>query len=136
MNLEQQVTVLNKAVDVDRILAGVHASITLAAAPDIVKSYPHSLLESLAAGKPVLISRAIPMADYVEQRGCGKVVESISLTDILTAIEALTKAYGGLQKSAEQAGKSDFSKERLIASFREVYHRVSAGNIDQEWGCY
>jgi hypothetical protein len=54
MNLENQVTVLNKQVDVNKILAGVHASITLAATPGIVKSYPHSLLDSFPCrlGRP------------------------------------------------------------------------------------
>jgi glycosyltransferase involved in cell wall biosynthesis len=124
MNLEKQVTVLNKQVDVNRTLAGVHASITLATTPIIVKSYPHSLLESLAAGKPVLVSRAIPMADYVEQTGCGKVVDKVTPADILAAIESLANKYDELQKSARQMGRRDFSRERMIASFDRVYRHV------------
>jgi glycosyltransferase involved in cell wall biosynthesis len=83
MNLGRQVEVLNRLVDVNRVLADVHASITLATDPAIIKSYPHSLLDSLAAGKPVLVSRSIPMADYVEQTGCGEVVENVTPADIL-----------------------------------------------------
>ena len=130
LNLARQVTVLNELVDVNEILAGVQASITLAAAPGIVKSYPHSLLESLAAGKPVLVSRAIPMADYVERMGCGKVVESVTPTEVLAAVESLTREYEDLQKSAQQAGQRDFSQEGMIASFREMYERVLGQRID------
>lgn len=124
MNLAKQVTVLNKLVDVNKILAGVHASVTLATGPEIVKSYPHSLLESLAAGKPVLVSRAIPMADYVEETGCGKVVESVTPGEVLTAVESLVSEYGELQKSAQQAGQRDFSQEGMIVSFQRLYQYV------------
>ncbi|NIV30406.1 MAG: glycosyltransferase [Anaerolineae bacterium] len=124
MNLAGRVTVLNELVDVDAVLAGVHASITLATAPGIVKSYPHSLLESLAAGKPVIVSRAIPMADYVEQVGCGAVVERVATADILTAVESLTKEYSTLQSIAQQVGQRDFSQQQMLASYRRVYERV------------
>jgi glycosyltransferase involved in cell wall biosynthesis len=124
MNLAGQVTVLNELVDVNAVLAGVHASITLATAPGIVKSYPHSLLESLAAGKPVVVSRAIPMAEYVERTGCGKVVEHVTPADILTAVESLTRDYAGLQESAQQAGQRDFLQGSMMASYQEIYERV------------
>lgn len=124
MKLEGQVTVLNERVDVNRVLATVHASVTLAAAPDIVKAYPHSLLESLAAGKPVLVSRAIPMAGYVERVGCGQVVDSVSPEAILTAVAALVSQYDGLQRAAQGVGQRDFSQQRLVASFETVYQHV------------
>jgi glycosyltransferase involved in cell wall biosynthesis len=124
MNLEKQVTVLNEKVNVNKVLAGVHASITLATTPIIVKSYPHSLLESLAAGKPVLVSRAIPMADYVNEKGCGQVVEKVTPADILAAVEALTNEYESAQKAAYQVGQRDFSQEEMLASFDKVYRHV------------
>jgi glycosyltransferase involved in cell wall biosynthesis len=124
MQLTGQVEVLNAQVDVNKVLAGVHASVTLAADPAIVKSYPHSLLESLAAGKPVLVSRAIPMADYVEQTGCGKVVEHMSSEDILEAIEALRFQYDDLQKAAREAGRRDFTLQMMLDSHRHVYEHV------------
>jgi glycosyltransferase involved in cell wall biosynthesis len=124
MGLEKQVVVRNEQVNVNAILASVHASVTLAAAPGIVKAYPHSLLDSLAAGKPVLVSRAIPMADYVEKTGCGVVVESVSPADILTALETLAARYAALQKSAQEAGRRDFAQENLFTSFRRMYARV------------
>jgi glycosyltransferase involved in cell wall biosynthesis len=124
LNLGGRVTVLNERVDVNGVLAGVHASVTLATAPAIVKSYPHSLLESLAAGKPVLVSRAIPMAGYVERNGCGRVVESVSPEGVLTAIEALARDYEDLQRAALRVGQVDFSRSAMIESFQRVYERV------------
>jgi len=124
MNLEKQVTVLNERVDVNEVLANVHASVTLATASGIVKSYPHSLMESLAAGKPVLVSRAIPMADYVEEKGCGVVMEEVTTQDVLTAVEALTQQYEDLQRSARQVGQQDFPLNRMLESFGQAYQNI------------
>lgn len=124
MNLEEQIEVIDKQVDVNGILASVHASISLATAPGIIKSYPHSLLDSLAAGKPVLVSRAIPMSDYVEEAGCGVVVETVTATDILTSIETLRQDYEELQRAAQDAGQRDFSQQAMVASFQQVYENV------------
>ncbi|MGD8998434.1 MAG: glycosyltransferase [Anaerolineae bacterium] len=123
-NLEEQVTVLNRLVDVNRILADVHGAITLAASPGIVKSYPHSLLESLAAGKPVLVSRAIPMADYVERNGCGVVIERVTPTDVLAGIHQFMTGYASLEETARSAGGESFSQKMMIASFERLYEGV------------
>ena len=124
MNLENQVEIINKKVDVSKVLARVHASITLVTNPAIIRSYPHSLMESLATGKPVIVSRSIPMADYVEQTNCGTIVEKITPDDILAAIARITQKYEDLQKSAKQIGKRDFSQQALIESFQKVYQDV------------
>lgn len=124
MKLDGQIEVLNKKVDVNQVLARVHASITLVTDPAIIRSYPHSLLESLAAGKPVIVSRSIPMSDYVEQTGCGQVVEQVTADDILVAVDALAHDYNKLQASAQQVGQRDFSLQAMILSFQKVYEQV------------
>ena len=126
LNLEKQVTVLNRQVEVNQVLADVHASITLASNSAIIKSFPHSLLDSLAAGKPVLVSRAIPMSDYVERTGCGKVIEQVTPANILSAVAELAHQYDELQKSAQKVGQQDFTQETMLASFKKVYDYVLA----------
>jgi glycosyltransferase involved in cell wall biosynthesis len=122
--LLDQVTLIDEHVDVNRILAGVHATIVLASDPDIVKAYPHSLLDSLAAGKPVLVSRAIPMADYVKRTGCGEIVEAITAEAILTALEQLVARYTDAQQIAQEAGQRDFTKKAMVDSFGALYRSV------------
>lgn len=134
LNLAGQVEVINEQVDVNRVLAEVHATITLATEAGIVKSYPHSLLDSLAAGKPVLVSRAIPMSDYVERSGCGQVVEEVSAAGILSAIEALAQNYSYLQNSARQVGQRDFSQQSMLASFQKVYQHAAQNSRFQKAG--
>ena len=122
MGLGNQVTLIHQFVDVNSVLATVHASVALVTNSAILKSYPHSLLDSLAAGKPVLISRTIPMADYVEETGCGVVAENVTPADIIGAVEALKENYGQLQGAAKQIGQRDFSHQKMIASFETVYN--------------
>ena len=124
MKLGRQVEIINQKADINQILAGVHGSITLVTNPAIIRSYPHSLLESLAAGKPVIVSRSISMSDYVEQNQCGAVAETVTSADILNAIETLIRNYPNLQQNAQRIGLRDFSPQVMIDSFQQVYRQV------------
>jgi glycosyltransferase involved in cell wall biosynthesis len=126
-NVGRRVEVLNKRVDVNQVLSTVHGSIALTTDPSIIRPYPHSLLESLAAGKPVLVSKEIPMSDYVERNGCGVVVQSTEPGAILTAVASFVDQYAELQRCALRVGQRDFAQERMLASFRAVYERILAG---------
>ncbi|MCB0208673.1 MAG: glycosyltransferase [Anaerolineae bacterium] len=124
LGLEKQVDIINQRVDVNDVLAEVHASIALATNPAIIKAYPHSLIESLAAGKPVLIGRSIPMADYIEQNACGQLIDNVTPEAILSAVEALTQNYERFQQAAHRLGARDFSYQAMVSSFEEVYKTV------------
>ena len=119
--LHGRVEVVDEKVDVNQVLARVHAAVVLAAVPTLVKAYPHSLLESLAAGKPVLVSECIPMADYVEATGCGQVVPRLHAADLLQAIEALIDGYDGFQARAQQVGGRDFSQQAMLEAYEALY---------------
>ncbi len=125
LHLQDQVTIIDRLVDVNEVLATVHASIVLANRANIVKAYPHSLLDSLAAGKPVLVGRAIPMARYVEKSGCGGVVETVTPDGILAALKKLIADYASAQQAAQTVGRRDFSQQAMIDSFQQVYTHAS-----------
>jgi glycosyltransferase involved in cell wall biosynthesis len=120
------VEVLDRVVDVNEVLAGVHASVTLATEPHIVKAYPHSLLESLAAGKPVLVSQAIPMADYVAQTASGLVVDAVSPDHVVTALKKLEQNYPELQRATSEVAQRDFSQQEMVNSYGRVYQDILA----------
>ena len=63
LGLAQQVEIINERVDIQSLLARCHAVVLLAQTPKLVKTWPHSLLEGLAAGRPVVISDTIAMSD-------------------------------------------------------------------------
>lgn len=124
LGLESQITLINDLVDVNQILAGVHATITLATDAALIKAYPHSLLDSLAAGKPVLVNRAIPMADYVERTGCGIILDKVTAESILEATKILAKDYITLTVKATVAGQYDFSQANLLQAYAQLYQQL------------
>ncbi len=126
--LSDRVEIIREKGDISRILSRCHAAVVLASKADLVKSYPNSLMEALAAGKPVLISRAIPMSYYVEENGCGTVVENLATDDLISAISELKNHYSIFKSAAELVGRRDFSCERMVEEYRRTYE----GLINQE----
>ena len=122
-DLGQRVVLIDQQMDVNSLLAQVHAAIVVAETATIVKAWPHSLLDSLAAGKPVLVSRTIPMAAYVERTGCGVVVESVTPQAVLAGLQKLLANYAHYQQAALAVGQ-DFGAEALIKSVQAVYTKV------------
>ncbi|HLF24917.1 MAG TPA: glycosyltransferase [Anaerolineae bacterium] len=125
--LSDRVTIINQYVNVADVLAQVHAASVLARDATLVKAYPHSLLEALAAGRPILISRAIPMASYVEQTGCGKVIEVVAAESVFTALAELEQNYAAYRTAALQVGQRDFSRQRLLEAYQRLYTSIVTG---------
>ncbi|MDY6878318.1 MAG: glycosyltransferase [Chloroflexota bacterium] len=127
--LSERVSVCNYHVDVNTVLEGVHASIVLASDETLVKAFPHSLLESLAAGRPVLISRSIPMADFVAQAGCGVVVERVDPPAVLAAVNELAARYQQYQTATLQLDRETFSLDQVKRTYTRIYHSVVEGVV-------
>lgn len=120
--LQEQVTLIDKLVDVDEMLATVHATVNLATHSGVIKAYPHSLLDSLAAGKPVLVSRTIAMADDVARLHCGVVVDEVTVAGVQTAVFHLRQHYETLAERATAVGQTEFTQAAMVQSFGNVYH--------------
>jgi glycosyltransferase involved in cell wall biosynthesis len=116
-----RVEVVTHRVNVDDYLRRAHAAVLLAKRGDIVKAYPHSLIESLVAGKPVILSDALPMADYVRQERCGIVIHEVSSEMLMAAIETLKRGYDDLAHKARSIGSHAFSQRVMIDSYRDLY---------------
>ena len=124
LGLESRVQVHDGTVDVDAMLAQVHAAALLPTRPGPVKAYPHSLLDALAAGKPVLVSRALPMSEYVEQTGCGLVVDPVTPDAIARQLDRLRAAYPALAAAAQTVGRRDFTLARAQEAAADIYARA------------
>ena len=122
--LSERVQVVDKPVDVNGVLATVHAGIVLAEKSKLVKAYPHSLLESLAAGKPVMISTCLAMSHYVAEKKCGVNVESMQLVDVTDKINYLRDGYQFFVAQANSLNLDVFTKKSMISSYLKVYQQV------------
>jgi glycosyltransferase involved in cell wall biosynthesis len=121
-----RVTVVNRVVDVSEALAQAHAVVVLASSPRLVKAFPHSLLEALASGRPVLVSRAIPMASYVEQNGCGRVVEAVNADAVLEALAHMEADYSRYRTAALRVGP-DLDERAFVEAYKRLYDSIGQG---------
>ena len=123
--LRDRVEILSEWVDVSAVLARSHAAVVLADWTRLVKAYPHSLLESLACGRPVLVTEHVPMAEYVRETDCGQVVGGVDESELGGAIERLRKDYDRFRANALRVGHRDFRQDDLLTAYQTVY-----GSID------
>ena len=125
--VSDRVEIINEKVDVNNILARVHGSILLARHGGIVKAYPHSLLESLAAGKPVILSQTIPMSDYVSNQECGVVVKDYNLDSVIQSISELMSKYRTLTSNTQPGLGGKFSKDQMLNNLAGIYQSILNG---------
>jgi glycosyltransferase involved in cell wall biosynthesis len=116
-----RVEVVNRQVAVAGYLARSHAAAVLAKRADVVKAYPHSLLEALAAGKPILVSEAVPMADFVRGTQCGVVVPEVACEQVVVAIQRLRSQYAALARNVMALPPATFSLETMLEGHRRLY---------------
>ncbi len=117
----KQVEVINEWVEVNEVLKRVHGSVLLAGSADLVKAYPHSLVESLAGAKPLIISSCIAMADYVQDQQCGVVVNQYNLSSLIGQIDLFRQDYTSYCQQAERVGAGDFLPEKMISEVSDIY---------------
>lgn len=123
-DLFDRVQIVDRQVDVNEILSTVHASIVLSKKSELVKAYPHSLLESLAAGKPVLVSKCLAMSDYVEKNQCGISVNNLQVEVVIEHLGLLRKQYSSFVAALSTLELACFSQRAMINSYEQLYKQV------------
>lgn len=125
--LRDRVEVINQQCDIQPLLARCHAVVLLARQAKLVKAWPHSLLEGLAAGRPVVVNEAVAMADYVRAGQLGSVMTGWSATALADAL-AEVQADGYSAASAERRRQSiarDFRPEQMWSGYAAAYQAAS-----------
>ncbi len=119
--LSGKVEVIGEMTDVSHVLSRCHCAVVLASQQGLVKSYPNSLMEALAAGRPVIASRAIPMSSYIGDTGCGRVIGTLSLDELADALEDIIDHYDAFRAAATRVGRRDLSADRMVGEYRDMY---------------
>ncbi len=89
-----------------------------------LKTIPTSAIESLAAGKPVLVSSLTGIADIIRKEKCGVVFEPTK-KDLLRAIEEIKKNYSRYQRNCRKTAEKYFSQETFLKKHEEIYNSLS-----------
>lgn len=119
--IRDRTTIHNTHMDVNAVLADCHATTVLATHDRLVKAWPHSAIESLAAGKPVLLSRTIAMSDYVEQQHAGICIPTMETATVRSAITALQT---GSNIAAGDALATTAQREFALPAMRNAYQAL------------
>lgn len=123
-NLQSRVQIINRLVDVNDMLATCAATINLASHAGVIKAYPHSLMDSIVASRPVITSRTLAMAEDVEAHNFGVVVDTLSVEQLKGAIETIQSNYDAYWQAVNQNGRSLYNLEKTLAAYHELYKEV------------
>lgn len=114
--LQESVRIVDGQANVVAELERAHAVALVASDPSVVKAYPHSLMEALACGRPVLLSPMLPMADDVAAAGVGVVT-----TDVQDGLSDLVMHYDRYAVTASAAPREIWSRDRWLAGIAAEY---------------
>jgi glycosyltransferase involved in cell wall biosynthesis len=122
------VSVINGYVeDMGALYDSAHATVLAGHDYTSFKPAPHSALESLGRGKPLLVTPTSSIADIVAQRRCGIVFEP-TVDSFADAVCNLMDRYGELQENCHPAMEACFSKETFIQKYRLLYEELLEGS--------
>ena len=88
-----------------------------------LKTMPTSAIESLAAGKPVLVSSKTGIADIIRKEKCGVVFEPTQ-EGLLNAIQEIKKNHPKYQQNCRKTAEKYFSQESFLKKHEEIYNSV------------
>lgn len=123
----QNVEVHNGCVDMDELYRTSSAAILPGITHNSLKPCPHSALEALAHGKPVLVSRPTSISGLVEREQCGLAFDP-TVHGLETAIQALRERYDELQPKCHPVVQTHFSPETFCSGYDEIYAALRGGD--------
>lgn len=122
--VQEQIEIINKKVDVNQLLTKIDATVLLTQNAALVKSFPHSLLESLVSGRPVLLSDTIPMADYIRKNQLGEVIR-FDLNEMLPILHTWKSNHIQLRQAVSDSVRYDFSQTQMLSQLRKLYRNFT-----------
>jgi len=122
--LSDRVKILEGYVDVNEVLAGVHATVVLASDEKVIKAYPHSIMESLAAKKPVIVSGCLQIKKYVKEKKCGVIVNSLDKKSLHEALWDIKNNYQNYCDRLQSISEWIFSDETMLKKINVIYNGI------------
>ena len=115
-------TIENKIyANMDEQYAQVHCTIIpYIQFDEYLKLVPTSIIESLAAGKPVLVSSKTGVAEIIRINQCGVIFDPTK-ESLLAAITEIKENYLRYQQNCRKTAEKYFSKEHFLEKHRQIY---------------
>ncbi|MBM9513973.1 glycosyltransferase family 4 protein [Desulfobulbus marinus] len=109
--------------NISTLINNVHAVIAPFTAQQLTKPCPHSVIESLASGKPVLVTDKVGIAHIIEETQCG-VVFKPNKDSLIAAIKELRTNYAQYQINARKCAETYFSQYVFLKQYESLYHEL------------
>jgi glycosyltransferase involved in cell wall biosynthesis len=106
--------------NMNEVYHSVHATILPGLTSSSLKPAPHSALDSLAHGKPVLISSPSSIAGLIGRNQCGVVFEP-SVDSLVQSIRHLMDHYDRYQPNCHPTIEQCFSRQFFLERYGEIY---------------
>lgn len=90
---------------------------------EYLKLVPLTVLESLAAGKPVLISSRTGITNLIKKEKCGVVFEP-EPESLIKAVKEIKKNYRKYQKNCRKTAERYFSEKLFIKGYGKIYSEI------------
>lgn len=102
-----------------------HVHCTVAPFVDIqrCKPAPNSVIESLACGRPVVLTDCVGLADIVEEEG-GGVVCSASAASLENALRVVEGDWRQLAERARSLAEQRFDQREFVAAYGRLYNQL------------
>ena len=121
----QHINIENKIyTNMNEQYAAVHCTIIpYLQLDEYLKLIPTSAIESLAAGKPVLVSSETGIAEIIRSNSCGVVFEP-RRESLLPALAELKKNYWRYQRNCRRTAEKYFSGEQFLQKHEQLYAEI------------
>lgn len=118
------VRVVNEDIDdMNKMYRESHATVVPFTSEKNTKSCPNSAIESLATGRPVLVSDQVGIADIVRAEQSG-IVFHPDAESLAEAITSLQDDYAAVQKTARPCANRHFDQQVFLSAYERLYAAV------------
>jgi glycosyltransferase involved in cell wall biosynthesis len=111
--------------DMARQYAEAHVTIAPFTDPTRSKPAPNSVVESLASGRPVLVTEAIGLANLIREEQAGLVCPPTGAA-LAESLDRLQADHSRYCRNARRLAESRFSVEKFLAAYAQLYEEVIA----------
>ena len=109
--------------DMRHLFQAADATVAPFVTAESTKICPTSLVESLACGRPVLVSTKVGLSDLVHAEACGKIFEP-SVDGLCRALDALRQDYCRCASNARAAAERHFDLQVCLQQHEQLYDEV------------
>lgn len=91
--------------------------------PALNKSCPLSLVEGLAAGKPVIVTKDVGVSNIIAENSAGAVCD-VNYKNLAGAIEEVKSKIGTYRENAVKCAEKYFSLDNCLSEYSKLYNEI------------